>query len=434
MATNSDAISFPPRFLELKREIASSYPDFEIRITQAWKEVIVELATVSAKIKQDGTQYIPQVNFDELDKLSAERVATIKRRGCVVIRDVVNDEQAIAWRESLKEFVRINPVDGTPVDDKQFFQLYWTKAQVQARANPNLLKANIWLNNLYHDNSGKKSQNVDLSVPLTYADRFRIRRPGVGWSFHPPHIDGGSIERWEDPIFRKCFGKILAGQWREHDPYDLQDRLDARSSLYGRPNQSTVFRTFQGWLSMSETGPTQGTLKVFPDVLLSNTYIILRPFFKPLVPVDSPDFLDPKNWAFDLTNSNFPGLWPRDGGWAGPSPTPISHPHMLLEETMTSVPKVSPGDTVFWHCDVVHSVETDHTGKEDSAVMYIPAVPYTAANFDYVQRQRECFLKAQRPPDFPKGEAEAAFIGVADVNDIDNDLGRKAMGLPITVA
>jgi hypothetical protein len=39
-------------------------------------------------------------------------------------------------------------------------------------------------------------------------------------------------------------------------------------------------------------------LKVFPDVLLSNAYIILRPFFKPLVAADSPEVIDAKNWVF----------------------------------------------------------------------------------------------------------------------------------------
>ncbi|KAJ3560099.1 hypothetical protein NP233_g11060 [Leucocoprinus birnbaumii] len=342
--------------------------------------------------------------------------------------------KAIGWRESLREFVKANPsVEGIPADDKQFFQLYWTKPQVEARADPDLLKATIWLNYLYHDKLKKKSENVDLSVPLTYADRFRIRKAGVKWGVHPPHIDGGSIERWEDPAFRKCFEDILSGRWRQHDPYDLQGRLDARSSLYGRPNQATVFRTFQGWLSMSETGPSQGTLKVFPDVLLSNAYIMLRPFFKPLVPIDSPEIVDPKNWALNLDTAEFPGLWSRDGGWAGPHPTPTSHPHLFLEKTMISVPKVKPGDGVFWHCDVIHSVEEEHTGTEDSAVMYIPAVPLTDKNDDYVRRQMECFLKAQRPPDFPKGDDEARFTGIATANDIVNDLGRRAMGLPIAV-
>lgn len=39
--------------------------------------------------------------------------------------------------------------------------------------------------------------------------------------------------------------------------------------------------------SLSETAPTQGTLRVFPDVHLSNAYTILRPFFRPIEPEPS---------------------------------------------------------------------------------------------------------------------------------------------------
>ena len=63
-------------------------------------------------------------------------------------------------------------------------------------------------------------------------------------------VIGGSIERWEDPFFRKCFQNVLNGNWRDHDPYSIEGRLDARSSLYGRPSQSSIFRAFQGWLAM----------------------------------------------------------------------------------------------------------------------------------------------------------------------------------------
>ena len=68
----------------------------------------------------------------------------------------------------------------------------WTKAQVQARSHPNLLESTAWLNQLYHFKNEKTavSEGVDLSVPLMYADRFRIRHPGNFWPFHPPHIDG----------------------------------------------------------------------------------------------------------------------------------------------------------------------------------------------------------------------------------------------------
>ena len=48
----------------------------------------------------------------------------------------------------------------------------------------------------------------------------------------------------------------------------------------------------------SETAPNEGTLKVFPNVMLSNAYTIMRPFFVPIVAPDSPDLLDPKNWKY----------------------------------------------------------------------------------------------------------------------------------------
>ena len=34
------------------------------------------------------------MNFSELNALSEDRVAEIRRKGCVVIRDVVDDEEA----------------------------------------------------------------------------------------------------------------------------------------------------------------------------------------------------------------------------------------------------------------------------------------------------------------------------------------------------
>jgi len=242
-------------------------------------------------------------------------------------------------------------------------------------------------------------------------------------------ILGGTIERWEDLYFRKCFEDIYSGNWKAHDPYALEGRLDARTSLYGRPNQSTVFRTFQGWLAMTETGPTQGTLRVFPDILLSNAYIILRPFFTPTVPSSSQEIYDSNNWKFDISTPDFPGIIPRDGGYWGPLPTSDLHPHLRLEDCMTSVPKVNPGDTVFWHCDVVHSVEQEHTGSGDSAVMYIPAVPLTPQNQAYVEKQKSTFLSGDRPPDFPGGLSESNFMGVGTVNDIVGMVGRRAMGL-----
>ncbi|CAK5269425.1 unnamed protein product [Mycena citricolor] len=434
--SNTDT-QLPPRFADLKREIASANPNFEQNLTRAWGELLVELEKATSDIAAQGSSYIPQVHFADLDKLTAEQIADIKRKGTVVIRDVVDDDKARGWKTSLEEFVKANPqVEGWPeTGAKQFFQLYWTKAQIEARAHPNMLKSIAWLNNLYHTNGSSPPEGVDLSTPLAYADRFRIRNPGGVWDRHPPHVDGGSIERWEDEKLRVCFADILSGAWRNHDPYALEPRLEARTSLYNRPNQSSVFRTFQGWLAISKTGPHQGTLKVFPSLILSNAYIIMRPFFRPIVPLGSPDILAAKNWVFDLSSSEFPGIFTRAGdkGFHGPRPSDELHPHLLLNQTMTSIPDVNPGDTVFWHCDVVHAVEEEHTGAEDSAVMYIPAVPLTPVNASYIEKQRVSFAAGIPPPDYPVATTGVDFVGLATEADIVESEGRRAMGLPIAL-
>jgi hypothetical protein len=40
--------------------------------------------------------------------LPPEKIAEIKRKGSVVIKDVVDDAEAIAWKDALEEFVKVN--------------------------------------------------------------------------------------------------------------------------------------------------------------------------------------------------------------------------------------------------------------------------------------------------------------------------------------
>jgi D-ribose pyranose/furanose isomerase RbsD len=125
----------PSKFADLKREIAASIPDFERKATQAWSEIISQLKSINEEIRKSSsevakyfynnapsqgltpTQYIPQVNFQQLKTLSQEQIESIKRKGSVVIKDVIPDEQAAKWKEDLTEFVTNNPdVDGRVLD------------------------------------------------------------------------------------------------------------------------------------------------------------------------------------------------------------------------------------------------------------------------------------------------------------------------------
>lgn len=55
--------------------------------------------------------------------MSAEDIERIKRKGAILVKNVVNDSEAIQWREDLKTYVSSNTVEGIPENDKQFFQL-----------------------------------------------------------------------------------------------------------------------------------------------------------------------------------------------------------------------------------------------------------------------------------------------------------------------
>ena len=114
-----------------------------------------------------------------------------------------------------------------------------------------MLAATAWLSKLYHvqvadvGNSEKNVQlaktleGVDLTIPLTYADRFRIRKPGSKWAFdfNPPHVDGArptfrtrsicfliqDTRRWNDrkmgrPVLQQMFPENIKWQLERSRP------------------------------------------------------------------------------------------------------------------------------------------------------------------------------------------------------------------------
>ncbi|KAH7076339.1 hypothetical protein BKA63DRAFT_440688 [Paraphoma chrysanthemicola] len=273
-----------------------------------------------------------------------------------------------------------------------------------------MLAAQTFLTKLWH--SSDPNVQISTSHPLTYADRFRIRNPGDGKFALGPHTDGGSLERWEDPEYRRCYSKILEGRWEEYDPYDARHRVSAHQDLYNGAGACSMFRFFQAWLSMSSTGPGEGTLKICPLLKHATAYLILRPFMT-------------TGSMHDL-DAAFPGSVPG----AAQEYNPVTHPDLDLTHTMCSVPHVEPGDYVAWHCDAIHSVDKEHRGTGDSSVMYIPTCPMTPSNVRYLSRQRETAGAFSPPPDFPGagGPGELDFQGQLEWGSVSAG-GLQAMGM-----
>ncbi len=113
-----------------------------------------------------------------------------------------------------------------------FYEIYNSKPQLRARTHPALIGTQKYLLSLWH--TSVSDTPVSVRAPISYFDRFRIREPGPSMFTLGPHIDGGGVERWEDPAFRNVWRRILKGgqSWREYDPFDISPRLEAVQDMY----------------------------------------------------------------------------------------------------------------------------------------------------------------------------------------------------------
>ncbi|KAF9462300.1 hypothetical protein BDZ94DRAFT_1309772 [Collybia nuda] len=424
--SGADTVPLPQKYADLKRKLV---PDekAERQLEAGWKRLLAVLKENNPKWAEKGTANIPEVAFQELISGDNDSPAarSVKDCGVVIVKGVVDEELALSWKESVREYVKTNPkAKGFPEHDPQVFDLFWTPPQIAARTHPRMLQTITRMNKLC---SVSPESAISLTTPIVYADRCRIRHPGDTSFALGPHSDSGTIERWEDETYRSVYKEILT-RWEDWDPWNIDGRVEACIDLYDSPGGSSVFRTFQGWLSLSSCGPGEGTLRVHPSVKHSIAYFWMRPFFAPIRSKESfesnAEFLAAENWRLDLDQSSFPGTPPGRGSEFSNA----THPHLELDITLTSIPKVSPGDYVFWHCDGIHAVENKHTGTGDSSVMYIGAAPLTRQNAQYLVKQKTTFVEGFPPPDFPGGVGESGFIGRANEKYLTTDAAKAGMG------
>jgi hypothetical protein len=156
-----------------------------------------------------------------------------------------------------------------------------------------------------------------------------------------------AVSRWADPTYADVYSAIFSGAPSLHDLYDLSLRQYANSALFPGTS-SSVLRAFQGWTAITSAGPREGSLLLYPHVQAPIAYTLLRPFFNP--PEDTDAIMDAEKWTLDESGEglSFPGTYTDKPQMLSPN----AYPHLRLEECMTCIPRMEPGDTVWWHADV----------------------------------------------------------------------------------
>jgi hypothetical protein len=384
------------RIAAVKLALADRAAAFEaIRV-----EIAQELAEITARAA-DGAPLVPEFTWgDPPDGVAA----LVRRCGCVVVRGVFPRSQAAAWDAEITEYLARNGAatkararrpgrwgDGPP----QIFSVYWSHPQVAARQSPQLAAVRAWLNRLWRWEGW-----FDPDRDCTYADRIRRRTPGDTSLGLGPHIDGGTAGRWLDPAGRHPYRAVFAGDLAGFDPFDAAGRTAAAGAE--ERNACSVFRSWQGWTALTEQGPGDGTLRVLP-VTRAIASVLLRPF------------------AADVPADSLCGAETATAFWV------TADWHAPLLRAMVPIPRVAPGDTVWWHPDLIHAVEAVHGGRAPSNVMYIGAAPDCARNRGYLGRQWAAFAAGRSPPDFPADDLETDFAGRAGADAL-TALGRRQMG------
>ena len=366
-------------------------------------------------IKESKSSVIPEIEFEDISIKDQTIIKDkIFKRGCVIIRNAFDKKKVEDLNYDLDKYVLENNyfedqkkkigIDKYFSDLKsgkpQIFGLYWSKAQSEIRHSKEMETVKKWLNNLWNYNY--EGKNVfDPNRELVYADRVRRREPGDDTLGLSPQCDAGSIERWTDKAYQKIYNDIFSDNFENFNPYDARYRDETIE--FESPAVAHVFRTFQGWTALTEQGPNDGTLQLIP-IVKGMSYVLTRALLDDV----------PEN---ELCGSK-----------AGKALSINEKYHSLLLEGLISIPKMNPGDTIWWHPDVVHAVEEKHQGKNYSNVIYVGATPYCKKNIDYIKKQSKKFIEGKSPPDFAPEDYEVNYKGRVKVNDL-SELAKKQLGL-----
>lgn len=405
----------PTAIRDIKKNLRRELPTYATVFQQIESEMRGKVAQI-VKEREAGHAVIPVLHYSEIagGSVPAEMIAKIKDRGACVIRNTFDPKQATAWDDEIGRYVEENHLNeklANAAEDKYFgtlaaakpqiYGIYWSRPQVEARQSESLTQVRRFLNRLWLAQSEGQIHFDPDQVPV-YADRIRRRPPGSTSLGLSPHVDGGSVERWLGPNFRNVYRHVFSGDWRRYNPFDAAWRPDAEE--FPSPAVCSMFRTFQGWTALTRQGQGDGTLQLIP-IANSMGYMLLRAL------------------QDDVPEDELCGAQP------GRALSVNQQYHSLLLQALTSIPLMQPGDSVFWHSDVVHAVENEHKGDGYSNVMYIASTVGCKKNSAYTAKQALTFLTGKTPPDFAPDNFEVDFVGRATEADLTG-LGRTQLGLP----
>ena len=320
-------------------------------------------------------------------------------------------DTAAAWDRDIVDYVESNrffenyrgPGDdffGSVGSKPEIYPIYWSQAQMQARQSDRMATVQGFLNNQWrHESDGV--QWFDPDRDSLYPDRIRRRPEGANSNGLGTHLDPGTLDLWMTQAYQQAFRHLFDGTVEQYDPWDASHRT--AGPQYPGSTMCSTFRTFQGWTALSNMDHDQGLLHTVP-IPEAMGYLMLRPLLSDVA-------------ADDMCGVTVNRVFPASRQW-----------HPVLLEALTGIPDVKAGDSVWWHCDMIHSVAPVRDQKGWGNVMYIPAAPWCPRNEAYAASVRKAFITGSSPSDFPDEDYERSWPNRFHLDDL-NAVGRRGLGI-----
>jgi hypothetical protein len=409
----------PSATVEIKRairaRIAASGRTVEEVVAEIEEYLEGEIADIQAT-KDRGEEVWPVIDYADIDAgtVSADTLALLKRRGCAVVRGHFDRGQAEQWDADVVDYVESNHFFENyagPADDffgtlskeaskPEIYPVYWSAAQMEARQHPRMAKVQSFLNSQWASESDGHTW-FDPDTDSLYPDRIRRRPPGADSGGLGTHLDPGTLDLWMTSAYQQAFRHLFDGSVEAYDPWDAAHRT--AGPQYPGSTMCSVFRTFQGWTALSDMAHDQGVLHTVP-IPGAMAYLMLRPLLS-----DVPDD--------EMCGVTVNQVFPATEKW-----------HPLLMKALSGIPDVRAGDSVWWHCDMIHSVAPVQNQQGWGNVMYIPAAPWCPRNEAYAAHVREAFATGASPSDFPAEDYETSWPDRFPPDAL-NETGRRGLGL-----
>ena len=353
-----------------------------------------------------GLQVFPEIAMSDVLAGTVPPAASdaVRASGCAVVRGTFDRGEAEAWDAELARYVEVNAfrsrieaANEAAATGSRIWGVYWSRPQVLARQHARMVAVRRFLNGFWrHESAG--TVWFDPARDIGYPDRVRRREPGAISRGLACHGDGVAVGGWRFAENQRVYAPLLARGAGALDPWDAAHR-----TLVGEPSVvgPTVFRTFQGWTALSEMHPSDGVLHVSP-ILPAVAYRYVAGI------------------AGELGHT-------ADGATPGPAPRRDAGDD-LVRSALVPIPAVEPGDTVWWHGDLFHSVADAGNRTRWGNVMYIGSSPVCERNDAYRSDLFERFESGRSPHDFPPDDLEVGAVGRAATSDLDAT-GRAQFGI-----